>query len=65
MLFFIDFNWKAHLGYAATTAGLVITIYGFGALIFAPISGRLSDRFGPFRLMQYSLLLLFSLSVLS
>ena len=46
-----------NLGYAATTAGLVITIYGLGALIFAPISGRLSDRFGPFRLMQYSLLL--------
>lgn len=46
-----------NLGYAATTAGLVITVYGFGALIFAPISGRLSDRFGPFRLMQYSLLL--------
>ena len=46
-----------NLGYAATTAGLVITVYGLGALIFAPISGRLSDRFGPFRLMQYSLLL--------
>lgn len=46
-----------NFGYAATTAGLVITIYGLGALIFAPISGRLSDRFGPFRLMQYSLLL--------
>lgn len=46
-----------NLGYAATTAGLVITTYGLGALIFAPISGRLSDRFGPFRLMKYSLLL--------
>jgi len=46
-----------NLGYAATTAGLVITMYGLGALIFAPISGKLSDRFGPFRLMQYSLLL--------
>ena len=46
-----------NLGYAATTAGLVISVYGFGALIFAPISGKLSDRFGPFRLMQYSLLL--------
>lgn len=46
-----------NLGYAATTAGFVITIYGLGALIFAPISGKLSDRFGPFRLMQYSLLL--------
>lgn len=45
------------LGYAATTAGLVITLYGFGAMIAAPFSGRLSDRIGPFRLMTLSLLL--------
>ncbi|MCG3120663.1 MAG: Multidrug resistance protein MdtH [bacterium] len=46
-----------NLGYAATTAGFVITLYGLGAMVAAPFSGKLSDRIGPFRLMTISLLL--------
>lgn len=54
------------LGFSAEQAGLTLTIYGLGALITAPISGRLSDKIGAARIMKWSLfvsglvLLLFS-----
>jgi MFS family permease len=37
-------------------AGFVLALYGAAALVAAPISGRLCDRFGPIRIMRLSLL---------
>lgn len=34
-------------GVSTARAGMILTIYGIGSLISAPISGKLSDRFGP------------------
>lgn len=45
-----------HRGYAPTTAGFALTLYGFSALLSAPFAGRLSDRIGPWRQMELSLL---------
>jgi predicted MFS family arabinose efflux permease len=45
------------LGFSEGMAGLAITVYGVGGLISAPIAGRLSDRAGPLRVMQLSLVL--------
>ena len=39
------------------TAGFVLTLYGAAALVAAPVSGRLSDRYGPIRIMRVSLIL--------
>jgi MFS family permease len=39
----------------AATAGLVLTFYGVGALITAPIMGRLSDKIGSLTVMKLSL----------
>jgi len=40
----------------AATAGLMITIYGAGALITAPVMGKLSDKIGSVTIMKLSLL---------
>jgi MFS family permease len=45
-----------HLGYTPSQAGFVFAVYGTFALIVAPISGLLCDRFHPVRIMQVSLL---------
>ena len=45
------------LGFPERMAGLAITVYGVGGLIGAPIAGRLSDRVGPLRVMQLSLVM--------
>jgi MFS family permease len=45
------------LGYPARRAGFAISVYGFGGLVGAPVGGRLSDRLGPLRVMQFSLVL--------
>ncbi len=45
------------LGLSVGTAATVLLLYGAGALVAAPISGVLSDRFGPIRIMRGSLLL--------
>lgn len=45
------------LRYPDRVAGFAITAYGFGALIVAPIAGRLADRWGGFRVMRAALLL--------
>lgn len=44
------------LAFSAGTAGLIVMLYGAGALIAAPISGALSDLFGPIHVMRASLL---------
>lgn len=41
---------------SAAQAGLAISVYGVGALVTAPISGWLCDRFNPLRIMEISLL---------
>ena len=45
------------LGFSVGTAATVLLLYGAGALVAAPISGLLSDRLGPIRIMRGSLLL--------
>src|SRR6186997_3076991 len=44
------------LGFSVARAGLVMTLYGVGALIASPLSGWLCDRYGGFRIMRESLL---------
>lgn len=34
-------------GITPSRAGVILTVYGIGALLSAPISGKLSDKFGP------------------
>jgi len=43
--------------FSVSTAGLTLTIYGIGAIIVAPLAGRLSDRIGGLRIIKLSLLL--------
>ena len=43
------------LGFSADQAGLALTVYGIGALITAPISGRLVDKMGVLQIMKGSL----------
>ncbi len=45
------------LGFSVGAAGTVLLLYGAGALVAAPISGVLSDRYGPIRIMRGSMLL--------
>jgi predicted MFS family arabinose efflux permease len=45
------------LGFTAARAGFVLGMYGAGALVAAPISGRLTDRIGPLPVMRVSLVL--------
>ncbi|MEW6733583.1 MAG: MFS transporter [Acidobacteriota bacterium] len=43
------------LKFSIRQAGLIITLYGIGALFTAPLAGKLSDWIGPIRVMKYSL----------
>lgn len=43
------------LEFSAAEAGFILTVYGIGAIITAPLSGRLSDRAGPLLVMKLSL----------
>jgi MFS family permease len=44
-------------GVPTARAGLVLAAYGIGALVVAPIAGRLADRIGAERVMELSLVL--------
>ena len=44
------------LGFSVARAGFIFALYGATAIVFGPISGRLSDRFGAIRIMRVSLL---------
>ncbi len=44
------------LGFSVRTAANVLFLYGAGALVAAPVSGFLCDRWGPIRIMRGSLL---------
>src|SRR5262245_59574889 len=46
-----------HLRFSESKAGLVLSFYGIGSLVTAPLAGRLSDHLGPLRIMRLSLLL--------
>jgi MFS family permease len=46
-----------HFGYSDSDAGLVLAVYGVGALITAPTIGKISDKVGSFRIMKASLFL--------
>jgi len=45
------------VGFSAGRAGLVLTVYGLGALCAAPLTGWLCDRHGASRVMRASLVL--------
>lgn len=45
------------LKFSAARAGFVLTLYGAGALVTAPLAGWLSDRYGTMLIMKVSLLL--------
>ena len=44
-------------GLSAPRAGLALAVYGAGAIIAAPIAGRISDRIGPLPIMRWSLMI--------
>lgn len=44
------------LNFTRSQAGLILMVYGIGAIITSPVSGRLCDRIGATRVMQWSLL---------
>ncbi|HEX6851347.1 MAG TPA: MFS transporter [Candidatus Polarisedimenticolaceae bacterium] len=46
-----------HLHYDASTAALVLTCFGLGSIVAAPLAGRLADRIGPLSIMRASLFL--------
>ncbi|MGB7219761.1 MAG: MFS transporter [Vicinamibacterales bacterium] len=43
--------------YSESRAGIAVACYGFVGFLTAPYAGRLTDRFGPVRLMRWSLVL--------
>jgi MFS family permease len=54
---FLSLHLKDHLGLSATTAALLLSLYGIGAVIGSIFGGYLTGWFGPIRVMLGSLLL--------
>jgi len=52
-------------GHGLTSVGLVISAHTFGMFALSPISGRLTDRFGPIRVVLVGLAVIASSAVLS
>ena len=46
-----------HFGIPVTAAALITTLYYIGAIVFAPIMGRLADRTGRKRMVMIGLLI--------
>lgn len=44
-------------GFSSEEAGLLVTFFGLGTMLAAPLAGRLADRFSPLAIMQASLIL--------
>ena len=44
-------------GFSSEQAGLLVTFFGLGTMLAAPLAGRLADRFSPLAIMQGSLVL--------
>src|SRR5262244_1773797 len=57
VLAFLALYLTRELKFSVGTAANVLFLYGAGALVAAPISGILSDRLGPIRIMRGSLLI--------
>ena len=56
-LVFLTLYVTRSLGLTDSQAGLIFSVYGIGAIITAPLAGRLSDRAGPLGVMKLSLFL--------
>ena len=54
---FLALYMTRHFGYTEADAGLVLAVYGVGALITAPAIGKISDKVGSLRIMKTSLFL--------
>lgn len=54
---FLTLYLTEYLHYSQAQAGYVLSIYGIGGFLTAPLAGRLSDHVGPLRIMRLSLLL--------
>jgi MFS family permease len=54
---FLALYMTKHFGYTEADAGLVLAVYGVGALITAPTIGKISDKVGSLRIMKTSLFL--------
>lgn len=57
VLAFLVLYLTRNLGFSVSAAASVFLLYGAGALVAAPVSGFLSDRYGPITIMRGSLLL--------
>lgn len=52
---FLALYLTSQLGFSASRAGFIITVYGLGALITAPFVGKLADKIGAFKVIKLSL----------
>ena len=57
-------EWKAQFGLSSTEATALVSIWALPLLLFGPLSGRLTDRFGAGRIISTSILMLIGSSLL-